>query len=57
MDEAGHCKDCKFWKNHEPGYSGMACKHPDLRAWAACDGEEAHLQTEPDFGCIQFEAA
>lgn len=58
----GCCKDCKFWgKNMFSGDDGgRECVNPKLRARICAEsgdgfGQETSIQTQPEFGCIQFE--
>lgn len=47
-EEVGHCRDCKHW-DHEGSVMGK-----DPRAFCAGIGEM--ILTEPNFGCVKFEA-
>ena len=63
-----HCRECKHWRPHgerSPGYQYNdllpegACNRPNLDGGlfsASNDDGGADVITEPDFGCIQFEA-
>jgi hypothetical protein len=62
----GRCRDCKWWSQEQREYRipGMgrqvatdrACHRVDERDGLASVSGYEELLTEPDFGCVEFEA-
>lgn len=57
----GYCRDCRWWKGYLPAMQWGDCvKARDVGAkaipYTPDRYEDTDLQTEFDFGCVQFEA-
>jgi hypothetical protein len=61
---SGHCKDCEFWKYNRYVIDTHHCalaeshgdaEHPESKSISRdADYYHAYLETQPDFGCIQY---